>query len=140
MRSLALLALVLATGIAACGGVEEPAPAPASWDGPGFPLPADGEVPVDAFRVYAESVDEPWERDPAAVAREFARLPAAAVTVDGRHVTVLKDGLEDDSVRALRYELELEQGDDVWTVAAANWAQRCHEQRGHQQFSPALCV
>ena len=50
-------------------------------------------------------------------------------------------GLLDDSVRAQRYKLELSRRDDgTWKIESASWAQRCQEGRGHQDFSPELCV
>jgi hypothetical protein len=137
MRLLAILALVLATVVAACGGTDEAAPA--SWDGLQRPYPTDGVLPVDDFRTYADSVDADWEHDPAALVREYVRA-AGAVTVAGSTATLLRDDLEDDSVRAERYVLELEQDGDVWTVVSARWEQRCHDGRGHQEFSPELCV
>ncbi len=44
---------------------------PGDWNGLEEPLPANGELPVDAFNAYAESVDEPWEHDVAATTNEF---------------------------------------------------------------------
>ena len=50
-------------------------------------------------------------------------------------------GLLDDSVRSQRYRLELSRREDgTWTIESASWAQRCHEGRGHQDFSPELCL
>jgi hypothetical protein len=137
MRQLALAALVFALGIAACGGADDPAPA--TWSGPQFPYPADGELPVDGFQAYAESVDAGWERDPAALAREFVRADGA-VSVDGDRVTLLRDGLEDDSVRAERYVLSLGREGEIWRLDAARREQRCQAGRGHQEFGPALCL
>jgi len=139
MRLLAILALVLGTTVAACGGADDAEP-PASWSGLQRPYPADGVLPVDGFRAYAESQDADWERDPETLVREYTRLADGAVTVESGRVTLLRDSLEDDSVRAERYVLELERDDDVWTLVSARWEQRCHEQRGHQEFSPELCV
>ena len=55
-------------------------------------------------------------------------------------MTVLRDGLEDDSVRAERYVLELERDGGIWKLVSARRDQRCQAMRGHQEFSPALCV
>jgi hypothetical protein len=150
MRLLAIIGLVLATGVAACGGDDDEQAAPASWNGPQRPYPESGVLPVDQFRAYAESVDEDWERDPTAVARAYVRLPESAggpespvVTVSplrGQQVTVTREGLADDSVAAERYVLTVEEDDDVWALTAARWEQRCQPMRGHQDFSPALCV
>ena len=38
----------------------------------------------------------------------------------------MRDNLEDDSVRAERYTLELERDGDVWTLVSARRDQRCH--------------
>ncbi len=150
MRLLAILALVLATSVAACGGGEDESGAPAGWNGPQRPYPADGVLPVEEFRAYAESVDAEWERAPGALALAFLRLPAGGggpesptVTVSplaGQEVTVTRTGLADDSVAAERYVLTVEEDGDRWALAAAQWEQRCHPMRGHQEFSPELCV
>jgi len=139
MRSIAILALVLGTAVAACGGADD-SPPPASWGGLQRPYPADGVLPVDEFRAYADSLDAEWERDPETLAREYTRVTDGAVTVEDGRVTLLRDSLEDDSVRAERYVLDVERQDDVWALVRAQWEQRCHEQRGHQEFSPDLCV
>ena len=112
--------------------------------------PASGSLPVAAFNEHAESVDEPWERDLSKVAERFlaareqeagSRSVQGSSTGDTGNVSVLIDGLEDDSVRARRYELALTRRDDgSWRVDSVRWAQRCHEGRGHQEFSPEPCV
>jgi hypothetical protein len=140
MRAVAILALVFATGVAACGGSAGELHETGSWDGPQRPYPDDGVLPVEDFRTHAEAVDADWERDPEALAREFTQVPDGTVTVADGRVTLLRDSLEDDSVRAERYLLELEREGDVWELVSARWEQRCHEQRGHQEFSPELCV
>jgi hypothetical protein len=149
MRALAILALLLATAVAACGGDDEDA-APASWGGLQRPYPESGELPVDEFRAYAEAVDEEWERDPVGLAQAFLRMapaeptspeePSVAFINQGPLVTVVREGIPDDSVRAERYVLELDEDDGHWTLVSARWAQRCHDGRGHQDFSPELCV
>jgi hypothetical protein len=138
---------LLVTG---CGGGDDETPA--GWDGPPRPLPADGTVPVEEFTAFADSVDEAWERSPAAVAAVFAgtgdldgsvvvSVPSHPGGSDPASGTVVVDDLADDSVRTLRYELELEGADDgTWSVAAATWSQRCRPGRGHAGFSPELCL
>jgi hypothetical protein len=55
-------------------------------------------------------------------------------------VTVTRDGLADDSVRALRYRIVLERADDrSWRLQSAERTQRCHQGRGPQEFSTKLC-
>jgi hypothetical protein len=138
VRAVAVVFLLFATLVAACGGESQPA-SPATWNGPQRPYPADGVLSVDGFRAYADSVDADWERDPAALAREFVRADGQTTVSDSR-VTLLRDSLEDDSVRAERYLLDLERDGDVWTLKSARWEQRCHVGRGHQDFSPELCL
>ena len=123
---------------------------PGDWEGLPQPLPADGTLPVDAFNAYAESIDEPWERDLAGVTDEFigdteasSRSFQATTAGEGgsANASLLLDGLFDDSVRSRRYDLTLSRRDDgTWRIDTAQWAQRCHEGRGHQAFSPAPCL
>jgi hypothetical protein len=97
-----------------------------------------------------ESVDEGWERSPAEVAETFARpgrlegtvTIGVAEVVDGATTADVRvDRLADDSIRALRFELALEQRDDgTWRVESAEWSQRCQLGRGHQAFSSEPCV
>jgi len=143
-----------ATTVTRTETITEPAPAPSgSWAGLPQPLPEAGTLPVAAFNTYAESVDEPWERSLLALSSEFVGLDAtdgpdvSFVATSGPEgagpasVTLVLDGLLDDSVRARRYVLTLSRRDDgTWRVDAAAWAQRCNEGRGHQDFSPGPCL
>jgi hypothetical protein len=109
-------------------------------------------LPVDDFNAYTESIDEPWERDLAAITDAFvesgasdasARSFQGTSTGDGSSAStsLTLDGLNDDSVRAQRYELELSQRrDGTWKVESASWSQRCQPNRGHQTFSPESCL
>ncbi len=169
LRSAALLLVLLA---GACGGddeatetvtvtepvtVTETVPSgttttapPGSWAGIPEPPPADGTLPVDEFNAYAESVDEPWERDIALVTAEFVQREEMETgsssyqgTSNGDTATtsLVLDGLADDSVRARRYDLTLSRRPDgTWLIDSARWAQRCQPGRGHQAFTPELCV
>lgn len=118
-----------------------------------FPLPADGTLRVDAFNAYTESIDEPWERDLAALTNAFVEAGASDATQRSFQATsgpegggpasasLLLDGLLDDSVRSQRYDLELSRRDDgTWRIDSAAWAQRCQEGRGHQAFTPEPCL
>ena len=109
-----------------------------------------GVMPVDAFNARAEKVDEPWERDLAKVTEEFLALEPQENSTrsfqstsngDSAGATLVIDGLGDDSVRARRYELTFTRRDDgTWKVESVTWTQRCHEGRGHQDFSPEPCL
>jgi hypothetical protein len=148
MRPLVLLALTFATAVAACGGGKDVSET-ATWGGPQRPYPKDGVLPVVDFQAYADSLDADWEHDPETLASEFLQVdpaqagpesPSTTFVSNGSRVTVTRDGLADDSVRSERYVLELERDGDVWSLVSARWEQRCHAGRGHQQFSPALCL
>jgi len=109
-----------------------------------------GTLPADAFNARAESVDEPWERDLAATTDEFLELEEqeggsrsfqSTSNGDSASATLLVDGVGDDSVRARRYELTFSRRDDgTWKIESASWVQRCHEGRGHQDFSTEPCL
>ena len=132
---------------------ETTAPPPGGWTGLQEPLPADGNLPVDEFDAYAESVEEPWERDLAATVNEFVgrdRSEAPAVSFQATSgpegsgptsASLLLDRLPDDSVRARRYDLTLSRRQDgTWRIDSASWAQRCQQGRGHQAFTTELCL
>jgi hypothetical protein len=113
-----------------------------------------GNIPVDEFNAYIESAEPSWAFSPLRTILEFLSLddPDARTTTvvmetgspeggDRAVVTVTEDGLADDSVRALRIVLEVErQGDGSWRLLSAAWAQRCQAGRGHQDFTPELCI
>jgi hypothetical protein len=130
--------------LAGCGGDDDGDTAGtetvATWEGVPEPRPRDGVLDVERFRSYTESVDAEFETDPEALVREYLRVEDGEVTVDGPRTTLLRDILEDDSVRAERWLLDLSRDGDVWTIVAARWEQRCHENRGHQAYSPELCI
>ena len=112
--------------------------------------PSSGVLPVEAFNAKAERVDEPWERDLAKITDEFlaireqesgSRSFNSTSSGDSATATLLVDGLGDDSVRARRYELTFtRRADGTWRIESATWAQRCHEGRGHQDFSAEPCL
>jgi hypothetical protein len=138
MRAIAILGLALAIGVAACGGSKDAAPT--TWNGPERPYPADGALPVEEFNAYADATEGNWKQDPEQLALEFTQVHGAEATVEGAEVTLLRDDLEDDSVRAERYVLHVRPEGDEWRLVSAQWEQQCHQNRGHQDFSPALCV
>ena len=131
-----LLALV-----AGCGGGGESAGGDApGWSGPAELRPLDGTLETAEFERYADAADAPWEQDPERLAREFLRLDDGAVSVEGETAVLLRDDLQDDSVRAERWVLELDRDGDEWRLLRASWEQRCHVGRGQQDFRPELCI
>jgi hypothetical protein len=135
---------------------DTPKPSPQvapAWDQ--FPtLEPSGRIPFDEFNAYLESAEPPWATSPLRASLEFLRLdePVALTTSvvmetsppeggERAVVTVTKEGLADDSIGAIRYVLEFErQADDSWRLMSAAWAQRCQGGRGHQDFTPELCI
>ena len=135
--------VTVATTVAAEAGDPPPLPSP---------LPEDGTLPVDEFNAYTESVDEHWERDVGSVVSAFVgagRTDAARrsfeATTRGEGssatATLILDGLFDDSIRSVRYDVEARRlSSGAWELVSATWSQRCRQGRGHQDFSTELCV
>ena len=55
-------------------------------------------------------------------------------------VTVLQEGLADDSVAAVRNVLRFEPYGDEWRLVSNVRTQRCQQGRGHQTFESGDCV
>jgi hypothetical protein len=139
------LALAAAVFLAGCGGDDE-----VTWDPAS--VGANAGSLVDDFNAHAADVDEPWERSPVLLAGEFLRLDrreASRTSVDAEApgegaetaaVTVLLEGLLDDSVAAERFVLALQRDGERWTLTSADWAQRCAPGRGHEEFSTEPCL
>jgi hypothetical protein len=134
-------------------GTASPSPfALTGWDGP--PSPGrNGTIDVGGFNALLDEVQPPWSLSPIRVVLEFLRvqdpqafrtsidLTTSAEAFDMATVRLVEDGLLDDSVRAVRYTIEMARGNDLmWRLVAASWDQRCQPRRGHQNFSPELCV
>lgn len=147
MRLIASAALFLsAAALAGCGPSDEH-----TWAGPPDPEP-DGTVAVEDFAAHQEEVDEAWEGSAAMSAAEFLRLDERTATRTGieetasaegtgpETVVVTLDGLLDDSVRAERWTLVFEPDGDTFTLTSAQWSQRCHPGRGHQDHAATPCV
>jgi hypothetical protein len=153
---LLLLALVLAAG---CGygnddGDEQDFP-PQAEAVPRVPEPEDGtgSLPVDEFNDFLDEARPAFATSALRTAIEFAHAgegQAATTSVvafegpegtaDEASVTVTRDGLADDSTRAVRYRIVLERADDEsWRLRSARRMQRCHAGRGSQEFSTKLC-
>jgi hypothetical protein len=132
------------------GQTTTPGP-PTSWTGPS--RRADGAVPVAAFNALLDTNHATWTRSPLRTSVEFLQLDdttAFTTTVrvttnpdarDRADVIVTADGLLDDSVRATRFEVHLARRNDAsWRLTSARWSQQCQPNRGHQDFTPELCV
>jgi hypothetical protein len=153
----ASLALIAAALLAGCGSDDNNGSnagtgtgdtfttAPTTWDGPPEPS-EDGTISVAGFNEYARTLPDE-QRGPRELALEFLQVEAPPYSVDvetrpgGSTVTLLRDNLEDDSVRAQRYTLEfaLFSGGEV-NLGSARVDYKCQPNRGHQNFSPELCL
>jgi hypothetical protein len=72
-------------------------------------------------------------------------LVAVSIVIDAKRstsrATATSPNLADDSVRNERYELELKKSsDESLQIASATRTYRCQPNRGHQDFSPELCL
>jgi hypothetical protein len=149
VRQLMCAALAVALlAVAGCGNDD----VDAVWGGPPDPG-AGGVVSTQGFSDFQQEVDEDWERSPAMAAAVFLRLDertASRMTIDAKAgpegggdqtVVVTLDGLADDSVRAERWTLGFQEaGDGTYALTAALRQLRCHEGRGHQDFSSDACA
>lgn len=60
-------------------------------------------------------------------------------------VTITQTGVADDSIRAIRYRVELQQHQSAqagkpWKIVWAGSQVKCHPGRGHQDWSTKLCL
>jgi hypothetical protein len=113
-----------------------------------------GSLPVTDFNAFLDRTRPAFATSALRTAIEFANAGegrAASTSVEVEEgvegssgeasVTVTRNGLADDSVRAIRYVVVLDRrGDGTWRLRSAKRLQRCHQGRGHQDFSPQLCT
>jgi hypothetical protein len=122
---LGLLALGLALGLTACGSADRQTAATTTSSAERSPTElALAEVKaheIQAVRVSTVAQSSPEGGGPTTV-------------------TVLQDGLADDSVEAVRYVLRFEPDGDGWRLVSKTRTQRCRAGRGHREFTAADCV
>jgi hypothetical protein len=150
LRLIAVGAAVLA--LAGCGGSGGTDALP---DWTATPKPdAAGHVPVADFNDFLAGHGKVFARSPTAATTEFLGLDRPSATVSTvqatspgevrnfSEVVATLTGLQDDSVRDARYTLEFQKDESSgdWRLRAVDYAQRCQAGRGHQDFSPQLCV
>jgi hypothetical protein len=108
---------------------------------------------VSGFNDYLAGGGKVFSGSPTAATAEFLALDRASAvdstvqaTSPGEvrnfsEVVATLNGLQDDSVRDARYTLEYQRNEaGDWRLRAADYAQRCQQGRGHQDFSPENCV
>ena len=105
---------------------------------------------VKAFNTYLTKRKGP--ASPTQLALEFVRADrtqAARTTTKAQsspegggptNVTVVQDGLADDSVRATQDVLRFAPSGETWRLESAVRTQRCQPGRGHQSFAVGDCV
>ncbi|MDQ1447235.1 MAG: D-methionine transport system substrate-binding protein [Actinomycetota bacterium] len=121
------------------------------WPGP--TLRPDGTVPIAPFNAFVDTSRATWRESPLRTSVEFLQLDDTGARTTTLRVTtnpdslqqaeviVTADGLLDDSVHATRFEVQLARRSDAsWRLTSARWSQKCQPNRGHQDFTPALCV
>jgi hypothetical protein len=162
MRVAAGLGLLVAAALLAAGcgygddDDDDQSAAPQTQTTPRVPEPGDGtgSLPVDEFNTFVEQSQPAFANSALRTAIEFSNAgegqaattsviasEGAEGTSNEASVTVTRQGLADDSVRAVRYVLVLDRnGDGTWQVRTARRLQRCQQNRGHQNFSPQLCT
>ena len=73
--------------------------------------------------------------------RKIEVVSAFSDVADALTIIVTDDGYADDSVRGEKFRFELKLDDrGFWKVVTAGKAQRCWENRGHEDYSPAPCL
>jgi hypothetical protein len=112
--------------------------------------PGDEGQLVGAFNEYLKAHKGP--ASPTQLALEFVRADrtqAAQITTRAQSspegggptvVTVVEEGLADDSVRATRHVLSFVPAGREWRLKSAARTQRCQPGRGHQSFALGDCV
>ena len=150
LQPLVALLVPLLFLLSACGASDKQAASkPVVWVG--APVSeAYGKSVVRRFNAYLEQRNGP--ASPTELALEFIRADktlVARTTTEAQAspegggpttVTVIQDGLADDSVRAARHVLRFVPAGKSWRLDSAARTQRCHSGRGHQDFSASACV
>jgi hypothetical protein len=119
-----------------------------TWDGTvDIDIGGTGEITVTR---QPTTTDETWSTDPIAIANAFSAPTEVnerrTITIDQQgetrcSATVTTVDLFDDSVLGVRQQLDLELGGDGrFTILGGTWAQVCQPGRGHQDFTPELCI
>jgi hypothetical protein len=147
---LPLVLLFAAALLAGCGSSSKHAGSTTTaWNG--APMKGGDEKQVVAsFNEYLK--DRPGPASPTQLGLEFVRADRQQVALTTTQaeaspegagpttVTVVLDGLADDSVRATRDVLRFVPDGDGWRLQSAVRTQRCQPGRGHTDFEAGDCV
>jgi hypothetical protein len=154
LRALAAATLCLFVFVlTACGSSHKQASSTqtetAAWAG----VPVSGgnqKQLLESFNLYLKN--RQGQASPTQLALEFVRAGRTQAALTTTHaqaspegggpttVTVVQDGLADDSVRATRNILRFVPAGAKWRLESAARAQRCRPGRGHTDFAAGDCI
>ena len=153
LRLLALALLLLTSVfVSGCGSSRKAAATAAnevSWPGAQVATGNQAQL-VEKFNVFLKG--RKTVASPTQLALEFVRADrtqSALTTTRAQSspegggpttVTIVQDGLADDSVRATRYVLRFVPAGRKWRLQSVVRTQRCQPGRGHQEFIARDCV
>lgn len=142
-------------------GATQPAPSPTIAPPPQTTGPGEGwegsvqvdfdtgEVTADGFNDLVDAESPQWAESAQSAVSVLLHLDQAEGTVDTDEeaggdepvVMVTISELADASVEAMRYRIELAQGDDgLYRFAAGEASWRCQPERGQQEFGTDPCT
>ncbi len=101
---------------------------------------------------FVERHDLELPSDPALLGSQL--LAAHRMDIEGRRAETLRityedteakvvltvEGLADDSVQGIRYQLEMSSTSEGWTLVSVGQQQQCRPGRGHTDWSDQTCV
>ena len=143
-----VLLCVAVVVLAGCGSSSAPQ---AAWNGPPNAKP-DGTLAVAGFNDFLAKSGQNFAKSPIMAVAAYLRLDNVSARTtslvsttpgevrDQAMVVATLDGLLDDSVRAVRYTIELQRNQGVWRLVSAKLARVCQAGRGHAAFSTKPCV
>ncbi len=129
----------------------------------GYPQPEEGagDISVTEFNQFVEETNPPWRGSPLRATMEFIfggeppapgkfELPPITTTLvqnttpetgTKASVTLVEEGLYDDSTAAVRYRLDFQrQNGGIWRLTSAFVDQRCARGPDTKNFTTELCI
>lgn len=91
---------------------------------------------------------EKWSDDPISITRELFRsgdperktvIDFMSETVDKATVTLIQEGLGDDSIDGEKRIIDFEKANGTWTIKQIRLGFKCWENRGHRNYSGHGC-
>lgn len=127
-----LLVLLLSTGLGAAESLEN--------------VPDFNKVTAEAYKNGAD-----WTKSPLQVALRLVgdrhaskertiSIKSLPETFRNAHITIIEEGLMDDSIRGIRFELKMYREAGYWVVESAKETFRCWSGRGADDYSDKPCL